>query len=257
MPAILDTLIGRARQRDMNAADLVADAARAAAAEKTYDVGALEAALRETGMTITDFEKAVDRARQRALWLRQFDGLAAATNKAAKLEAAIRAEEDKFQEMHAAMIARCDKVRAELAVVVANRDAGQRAKEELLNPSSVPGSIGGKWRDAVAAREQAEQVVEASQIELRQANERVRSERGWIEQLTGGPVKSFAMPKILKTDADRSIPVDSGKLDDHQRALARATRRVAEIEARLVDERKALDAARRLTEQLAGEVLKA
>jgi hypothetical protein len=257
MPAILETLIGRARQRELNAVDLIADAARAAAAEKTYDVGALEAALREAGQTITDFEKAVDTARQRAVWLKQFDGLATATNRTAKLEAAIRAEEDKFDEMRQAMIARCDKVRAELAVVTANREAGERAKHELLNPPSVPGTIGVKWREAVAAREQAEQAVEATQSELREASERVRSEERWIEQLTGGTVKTFTLPKLLKTDEDRSVPVDNSKVEDHRRVLARVTRRVAEIEARLAQEEKALASAKRVADQLAGEVLKA
>lgn len=256
MPAILDTLMGRARQRELNAVDLIAAAARAAAADKTYDVGALEAALREAGQTISDFESAVDKARQRAIWLRQFDGLATAANRAAKLEAAIKADEDKLDDMRQAMIARCDKIRSELAVVSANREAGERAKQELLNPGNVPGIIGAKWRDAVAARDQAEQAVEAAQRELREASDRVRSEQRWIEQLTGGPVKTFALPKLLKTDDERSMPVDTSKVEEHRRALARASRRVAEIEVRLTDEQKALAVAKKVTDQLAGEVLK-
>jgi chromosome segregation ATPase len=220
-------------------------------------VGALEAALREAGQTITDFEKAVDTARQRAVWLKQFDGLATATNRTAKLQSAIEAEEAKFDEMRQAMIARCDKVRAELAVVTANREAGERAKHELLNPASVPGTIGVKWREAVAAREQAEQAVEATQSELREASERVRSEERWIEQLTGGTVKTFTLPKLLKTDEDRSVPVDNSKVEEHRKALARAHRRKDEAEANLKAAEQAAAKAKKAVDDLTPEVVKA
>jgi hypothetical protein len=254
MPAILDTLIGRARQRELNAVDLIADAARAAAAEKTYDVGALEAALREAGQTITDFEKAVETARQRAVWLKQFDGLATATNRTAKLQSAIDSEEAKFEEMRQAMIGRCNKVRAELVVVTANREAGERAKHELLNPAIVPGTIGVKWREAVAAREQAEAAVEDAMREMREVNQRIKSEEGWIAQLTGEKAETIRPFIAIKRPEE---PAETQKIEDKRKALARAHRRKEEVEATLKAAEQAAAKAKKAVEDLRPEVLKA
>lgn len=249
MAALLDALRSRSRQRDLNATDLIAEAARAAAAGKTYDVGALEGALDRSGMSVSEFERAVETARRRAVWLSQFDGLAAATARAKKLEAAVAAEEEKFDEQRQAFQKRVGKIRQELDVVLKNRDAGQAAKQELLNPSAVPGSIGDQYREAVAVRDAAYEVQDGLRRKLREAQSRLRAYEGNVTQTVDSGKKVLADDH---TRAERSRVID-----DYERRIKSTQRVIGEIEAELAAADQQVAAAEAEVAKLEPQVLQA
>jgi hypothetical protein len=257
MAAIIDALRGRMRQREATSVDTIAAAARAAARGESYDVTQIESALVETRQTAADFEAAVDVARQRQTWLKQFEQLAAATSKADKLEAAIQAEEEKLAEALRAAINRCDAMRAELAIHASRRDQGKDAREALLRPAGVPGTIGDQWRAAVDARDAAEVQREDTQRLLREARSKFKSEEGWIEQIVGEADKALK-PNIFDRLAGQKLYGDqANRVEQHTLALKRAQRRIAELEEQLGNDEKTLTRTQKAVDELAAQVVKA
>ena len=257
MAAILDALRGRMRQRESNAIDAIAAGARAAARGESYDVTAIEAALVETRQTATDFEAAIEVARQRQTWLKQFEQLAAAASKSDKLEAAIQAEEEKLAEARRAAFARCDAMRAELAIHANRRDQGRDARESLLRPAGVPGTIGDQWRSAVDARDTAEVQCGDTKRLLREARNVFKSEEGWITQIIGEADKSLK-PSIFDRLAGQKLYGDqANRVEQHALSLKRAQRRIAEFEEQLVNDEKTLTKTQKAVDDLAAQVVKA
>jgi cell fate (sporulation/competence/biofilm development) regulator YlbF (YheA/YmcA/DUF963 family) len=257
MAAILDALRGRMRQRESNAIDAIAAGARAAARGESYDVTQIESALIETRQTAADFEAAVDVARQRQTWLKQFEQLAAAASKSDKLEAAIQAEEEKLAEARRAAIGRCDAMRVELAIHASRRDQGKDAREALLRPAGVPGTIGDQWRSAIAARDAAEVQRSETQRQLNESRAKFKSEERWIEQIIGEVDKTIK-PNILDRITGQKLYGDqANRVEQHTLALKRAQRRIEEAEAQLAVDEKALTKAQKAVDDLAPQVVRA
>ena len=254
MPGLLDVLRGRMKQREFNAIDTVAAAARAAARGDGYDVGAIETALIEARLSMEDFEKAVETAGRRAAWLREFEKLATATNKLTKAEAAIAAEQARFEEQRRAFMQKAEILDADRAAAQGARDAGEVAKGHLLDPKLVPGTIGEKYRQAVADAEAADATVGEVQQQLREITQRIKSEEEWIVQLVGEPERNVSHYLPIKP---REMAGESFKLEDHRNALARAQRRKAEADAQLVEAQKIAARAKKAVEALVPDVLKA
>lgn len=254
MPALLDVLRGRMKARELNAIDTIAAAARAAARGDAYDIGSIEAALVEARLSADDFEKAVAQASRRAGWLNEFDKLAAAASKLKKLEAAAAAEEAKFEEQRRIFAEKFDAMNKEATAARSARDAGEQARGKLLDPKDVPGTIGEKYRAAVAEAEAASAAVGNLQRELREVRERMKSEEEWIVQLVGESSAKLGPYSPLKQSG---VVPESYKLDDHRRALARAQRRLAEIEAELKTAEQLVTKTRRAVDDLIPDVLKA
>jgi chromosome segregation ATPase len=242
------------KQRELNAIDTVAAAARAAARGEGYDVGAIETALVESRLAMTDFEAAVALAGKRATWLRDFEKLATSNNKLTKAEAAIAAEQAKFEEMRIAFLQRVEAIDSEAAAARTAKTAGDNARGHLLDPKNVPGTIGEKYREAVAAAEAADLAVEDLRRQLRDTLARAKSEQGWIEQLTGDPEKTLATYSPL---IPKNVTADTYKVQDHRNALARAERRKTEIEGQLVEAEKTAARARKAVDALIPDVVKA
>lgn len=256
MPALLDALRGRMKQRNQNAIDTIASAARAAARGERSDPGAVEKALQDTGMTMADFEDAVEQATRRKEWLANFEKLANATAKVKKLEAAAQAEQTKFEATRAAFIERAEAIDADLRTHRQTRDAGQLARDRLLDPRSVPGSIGQRYREAVAEAEAMQSEADRARNALREQADRVKSEQAWIEQIAGEQERTLKPDRIL-TRGGRPDPDDSYRLQDHRNALQRAQRRKAEAEAQLTEAERNAARARRAVDELIPEVLNA
>ncbi len=253
MPGLLDALRGRMKQRELNAIDTVAAAARAAARGEAYDVGAIETALIEARLSMDDFEKAVETAGKRSAWLREFEKLANASNKLTKAEAAIAAEQARFEEQRRAFMEKAEALDAERAAAQTARDAGENAKGQLLDPRYVPGTTGEKYRQAVADADAADEVVAGIRRQLREDIARIKSEEEWIVQLTGENVKEISpFPSLLAKPKYEGF-----KIEEHRNALARAKRRKAEAEGQLVEAEKAAAKAKKAVEALVPEVLKA
>jgi len=253
---LIDTLLSRSRQRELAAVDVVAQAARAAATGKSYDVGAIEKALADTGQTPADFERAVDLARRRLAWLTDFERLAAANAKASKLEAAAAAEQTKFEAARRAFMERADAIDADLRTIRTVQDKGNQARGNLLDPRDVPGSVGERYREAFAESEAANGTVATAQRELRAAMERVKSETDWIKQLTGAAAKTVQPDRILAKSPD-AVAAESSQLQEHRKALARWERRKREAETVLTEAEKVAARAAAAVEALIADVLKA
>ena len=255
MPAILEALRGRMIQREANALDTVVAGARAAARGESFDVGSLEKALAETATTVDDFEVMVTQARKRRAWLADFDKLTNATAKLKKLEAAATAEHEKFDAIHTAFIERMTAIDSEIATYRTARDNGQTARVNLLEPKNVPGSIGEKYREAVAESEAAASAVDQARRDIREQTSQIESEEEWITQIVGESAREITPRGLLKQP--KPVEAESFRLQERRAALARAQRRKAEAEARLVEAEKAAARARKAVEALIPEVLKA
>lgn len=255
MPALLDALRGRMKQREGNALDTFAAGARAAARGESYDVAAIERALVELGKSTADFEAAVELASNRAAWLADFEKLASASAKVNKLEAAATAEQTKFEAARRAFMEKAEAIDADLAIARKMREKGTDARGRLLDPREVPGTIGDKYRAAVAEADAATNKLESVQRSLREILARVKSEREWIADLTGEKEKQLQPDRIFVKSADQ--PGENPKIEEHRIYLARALRRQAEAEAQLTEAEKVAAAATRAVDALAAEVLKA
>jgi hypothetical protein len=254
MAALLDALRGRMKQRELNAIDTVAAAARAAARGQTYDVGAIENALIEARLSMDDFEAAVAIAGKRIAWLADFEKLANASNKFKKAEAAIAAEQAKFEDAKRAFMQKFEALDSDLANARGARDAGERARGSLLDPANVPGTIGDRYRSAVAEAEASEAAVEDAMRKMREVNQRIKSEEGWIVQLTGEKAETIRPFIAIKRPEE---PAETQKIEEHRKALARAHRRKEEVEATLKAAEQAAAKAKKAVEDLIPEVLKA
>lgn len=258
MAALLDALRGRIATRALTAHDTIAAGARAAARGDSYDAGAVEKAMTETGTTLADFERAVEVARKRLAWLADFDRLAAATAKARKLEAAAATEKAKFEAVRVAFIERANAIDADLAIHRTACDKGNTARGNLLDPREVPaGTVGDRYREAVSEAEAADAAVGQAERDVREHAARIKSEHEWIKQLTegnGGPkqIKPSALPSL----GPRPQPDESERVQQHRAALARAQRRKAEADAALGEAEKAAARAHKTVEALIPDVLK-
>ncbi len=248
MPALLDVLRGRIKERELHAVDHVANAARAAASGKPYDMGALEAALAAQKMTIADFEKAIEVARRRSLCLTQFDGLNAAVSRQKKLEAAIQAEEQKLEEYRLAIVAKVRRVWEDLDLAIKSRDAGERARGELLNPANVPGTIGIHYREALVERDAAQEQASTIERDLRDARERLETQTSLAEQTVTEGKKRF--------EDHNTLAIRQAKIDDYRASVKSIERRVADLEKQLAAAERDLAAAEDHVKKMEPEVLK-
>jgi hypothetical protein len=254
MAALLDALRGRMKQRETNAIDTISAAARAAARGESFDVSAIEHALIEARLSMDDFEKAVEVAGKRIAWLADFDKLNNASNKMKKAEAAIAAEQAKFEDARRAFMQRAEALDTDLATARSASNAGEQARDNLLDPRNVPGTIGDRYRAAVADAEAAAVEVGTFQRELREVAARIKSEEEWIAQLTGEKIDKIRPFIALKQPED---PAESQRIEDHRKILARAHRRKAEVEASLKVAEQAAAKAQKAVDDLIPAVLKA
>jgi len=134
------------------------------------------------------------------------------------------------------------------------RDAGKNARDQLLDPRLVPGTIGEKYRQAVAEADAADEAVAEVERQLREFDRRIKSEEEWIVQLAGKPEKSLLNYLPIKPPEATG---ESYKLEEHRTALVRNERRKVEAEAQLVEVKKAATKARKAVEALVPDVLKA
>lgn len=254
MGSFLDVLRGRMAQRQSNAFDTLADAARAVAEDRAADSGAVEAALVETRQTVADFEQLVETARQRSQWRKHFEHLAAASGKVQKLEAKVATEEQHREEVLRASNEKLYALRQELEAASTMKSRGEEAKARLTDPKAVPGSIGEAYRQAVEEHRLAEVEAERCRRQLREARERIKSEEGWVKQLKGSEPGQSA---LLKPAPQWSAGSSSGSLEEHELALKRWQRRGTEAEEALKQAEAALAKAEKAVEQLLPKVVAA
>lgn len=255
MAAILEALRGRLQQRQLNAIDTIAAGAKAAAQGERYDVAAIENALVETGQTMAAFEEAVERASHRAAWLADFEKLANASTKVKKLEASLATEQARFEAARTAYFEKAAALEEQLRKAQATREKGRQAQDRLLEPRGVPGTIGERYRQAVAEADAAEAGLGDAQRAVREQLEKIKSEQAWIQQLLGEQEQQLR-PSLLRPSA-RDAQQEPPRLQDHRRALARAEKRKAEAEAELGKAEKRATLAHKAVDAMLAEVLQA
>lgn len=256
MVSVLDALRSRMTQRSLNALDTVAAAARAAARGERYDIGALETAIDQAGITMADFEAAVATAKQRQAWMADFEKLANSSGKVQKLEAAASADKAKFEAARTAYLERATAIEAELAAHRATLGRAQDARNLLLDADQVPGTIGGQYREAVAAAYAADLAVAEARKALREHTERVKNEEGFIKQILAQQAGELKPPQIF-LKGEQPPGEESYRLQEHRKMLARAQRRQAEAQSQLTEAENSAALAHKAVEQLIPEVLKA
>jgi chromosome segregation ATPase len=242
------------QQRLFNAEDTIAAGARAAVRGERYDVAAIEKALVDVGKTMADFDAEVERAKKRAAWLGHFEQLASASAKMRKLEAAAQAEKAKFEASRSAFFERAKAIDDELREVSAVQEKARDARQRLLDPREVPGTLGDRYREAVADAESADADVGNFQRALREVEERIKSEQAWIRQLSGEDEKEI---RPLLIPRKSTSAAESPRMEEHRKALARAERRKAEAQEVLLEAEKRSVQARKVLDALVPEVLKA
>ncbi len=227
MSTFLDVLRGRMQQRRINSAEVLAAAARDAAADKSIDVGAVEAALVQTGTTMADFEATVEKAKRRAEWRAEAEKLAVTSGKVSKLEARVTTEVEKKIELVRAANERIEAAEQELATARRARDRAAAARDKLTQLDNLPSPVAEQYRQAIEAKEQAEAEVARINRELREVREKVAFEQRWIEQIKAGKQDRQSFPKAsLPEWASDGF---GGELTKHENSLKRAKRREAEL----------------------------
>ena len=152
---VLDLLRTRQTGRRMDAADVLADAAAAAAAGKTVDHGAVETALRETGQTLDQFEQLVRCATRREAWRKDAAKLDDARRKLAKAEATAAKERQQFDQVRDAWVVRARQLDNEIAAARKQVERGDLARGQLLDPDNALGGAGERLKAAQVARDEA------------------------------------------------------------------------------------------------------
>jgi hypothetical protein len=226
MVGILETLRSRMTARRENNSESLVAAARRIAAGESVDAGSVEAALVAESKSVDDFEALCELARRRLTWHAARDKGPAAIVQRDKLNAELDAARELFERTRLAWVEKSGRLASQLSAVVSIVQASDDATERLTNPANVPGVLAERIRTADAEHVEALEAVEAIQRELREARSRVKTETEWVTHK-----KEFNNNTHLST------------LDDHKRALARAERRAAELEAALPPAEAAVAAA--------------
>jgi hypothetical protein len=239
MVGILETLRGRmAARRETNAETLVAAARRIAAGE-TVDAGSVEAALVAESKSVEDFEAMCELARRRQLWHAARDKGPAATRERDKLQSELDAAKDAFEKSRLAWVERSGSLAARIRTFDVVVQTADDATGKLTDPANIPGVLAERLRTADAAHVEAMDAVETIRRELREAKSRVKNEGEWVQHK-----QQFNNNTHLST------------LDDHKLALARAERRVAELEAALPPAESAAAAALKTLDERRAAALK-
>jgi len=255
MPALLDALRGRFRQRTMTSEETIDEAVAVAAAGKTYDAAAVEAAMTVSGITLDEFERRVELRRARDAWRKDAARLDAAEAEKGKVEAAIASEEAKLAEARRVAIERCDALRVKLTAASRDADRATRARNDLLDPANVAGPLGDRYLAALDAEQAARATVGRIDRRLREAREKVALENRWLESLADERTREIKPDRILTTSQTRPATAYDSRVAEHELNLKRATRRVAEAEAELEDASAALAVASEELDRVRRKVL--
>jgi hypothetical protein len=239
MNGILEALRMRMVQRRETNAESLAAAARRIAAGETVDAASVESALVAEGRSVDDFEALVELARRRQLWHAARDKGPAATRERDKLQSELDAAKEAFEKSRLAWVERSGSLAARIRAFDVVVQAADDATAKLTDPANIPGITAERIRTADAAHVEAMDAVETIRRELREARSRVKTETEWVQHK-----KDFGNNTHLST------------LDDHKRALARAERRVSELEAALPPAEAAVAAALKTLDERRAAALK-
>jgi len=238
--AVLDKLAGRMRQRTATAHERIEAAAKATAAGENIDVAGLEDALFTVSMSLDGFRQLCDLFAARRERFAKLDGLGPARKRLAQTDKEIEAANaahaeavEKYRQRYAALR---DQANDSQRVIDAARDA----REWLLAVGNCPPSLKPDYELALAGEQKALEAVADAEREIRRLSEGIKSEVGWIEQLTGEDARLLHPPEltVAKSSRDKLSAAAARKIDDHERRKKRLEGQLAEATATLEAARK-------------------
>jgi chromosome segregation ATPase len=225
MAAILEMLRTRMTARKESNAETLVAAARRVAAGENVDPTAVESALVAEGKSVDDFESMCELARRRQTWHAARDKGPAAISDRDKLTAELESAHAAFEKVHAQWAEKSRRLSQQIDAAIAIVQAANDATDKLTAPANISGPLADRIRKADEDHAEALQTVDAIRRELREAKSRVKDESEWVSHK-----KQFNDQRL-------------STLDEHERSLKRAERRVAELEAALPPAEKAVAAA--------------
>lgn len=253
--AILE-LLGRQRQRRVGSADdVLAAAAQEHAAGKTPDLAAVDAALHELHKPIEHFGELCRVAALRHDAGAAFEKLGTATTKQRRIDDAIMAEKAKHEEARKLHLSRMAGLEAEKKAIDDVVAKAHEARETLLVPANVIGSVRPRYEEALADRQAALVEVERLRRELRQHQQRLKEADRWIESIVRSADQQIA-PGGLIGRTPALPPAVQRQLEPHELDKQRAQRRIDETEPQLREAEERLDRAERAVVAVEVEILK-
>lgn len=256
---LLEKVSGRLRQREGSALDQLSAAATAHAKGQAVDVGSVEHALVDARLEIDDFRQMCERAEMRLEKQAQFDGLAAARTKAAKIQGEIDAAHAKLEEARAAYQRAYEGLRDRQLVAERDVEKGEQARGWLLDLQNVAGSIRGEYQAALDRHQLAETERGRIERDIREHRSDIRSEGDWLRQLLGDVAKDLSATDPNQIRAARmglSKPT-LDKIENHERRKAKLEAALGDLEAALKAAVKECDAATAAVEAIQTRILRA
>jgi hypothetical protein len=239
MVGILETLRTRMVQRRETNAESLAAAARRIAAGETVDAASVENALIAEGRSVDDFEAMCELARRRQTWHAARDKGPAAIIQRDKLARELDDAREAYERTRLAWVEKSGQLSRQIDAAISVVSTADDATARLTAPDNVPGVLAERIRAADAEHVEALETLETVRRELKEARARVKDETSWCEHK-----QAFNNNTHLST------------LDDHKRALARAERRVSELEAAMKPAEAAVAAALKMLQERRAAALK-
>lgn len=255
MTAILE-LLGRQRQRRVGtAADTLAAAARDHAAGKSVDVESVDKALHEISMPPEHFGELCRIATIRRDAGAALEKLGTATTKQRRISDTMEAEQRKHEEIRKAYLDRMAALEAEKKLIDEIVAKAQAARETLLEPVNVLGSLRQRYEEALADRQQANEAVERLRRELREHQSKHKEAERWIASIAASVDREIRPVTLGSTT--RALPDSVARqLEPHELAKKRNQRRIEETEPQLREAEDVLDRAERAVVAVELEILK-
>lgn len=253
--AILELLSRQRKQRVGTADDVLAAAARDHAAGKQVDLADVDRALHELGMPVEHFATLVEVATTRRDANAALEKLGLAQTKQRRVAASIETETKKYEEVRKAYLDRMAALEAERKAIDAVVAKAHQARETLLTPANVLGSVRQRYEDSLADRQQALTTVERLRRELRQHRERLKEADRWIDSIARSADHEITPVGIVKQSSRPPASV-ARQLEPHELDKKRAQRRIDETEPQLREAEDVLDRAERAVVAIEVEILK-
>lgn len=259
LTAVFDRIAGRVQKRQNSARERIEDAAKRIAAGESIDEAGVEGALFEAGLTVEAFRDLAVFYQERRQRLDRLNTLGAARKRLEKADQAIDAENRRHAEATEQYRKRFLSLRQEADAAGAEVAAARDARDWLLDVQHCPPSLRDQYQAALDAEQAATVAVGDAEREARRLRERIASEAGFIDQLTGEASREIAPPELVMTPPGRQrmAAATQAKVDEHEKQKTRLERRLVEAEAAVAEARKSLAAAEATLADLRKRILAA
>jgi hypothetical protein len=167
----------------------------------------------------------------------------------------MEAERLKHDELRKAYLSRMAALEADEKAAAELVAKAQQARETLLVPSNVLGSVRQRYEEALAEKQEALVSAEKLRREQRDLRNRLREADRWIESITRS-VENEIRPPVVVKHSPQLPPAVARQLEPHELDKRRIQRRTGELEPQLREAEERLDRAERAVVACELEILK-